>query len=85
MIVSEFRNSPIVRMMLFVEDRRFPSDQLMLPAPNPLTVYSRRPLGFMAKPIPEHRRPKGYVLPQNYSRPADCLAYQARYGHIFST
>lgn len=34
--------------------------QKQLPAPNPLTVYSTQPLGYMARPIPEHRRPKGY-------------------------
>jgi hypothetical protein len=47
--------------------------QPALPAPNPLTVYSRRPLGYMAAPIPQLRRPKGYEPPQRYARPADLM------------
>lgn len=55
---------------LLTEDRK------MLPAPNPLTIYSTRPLGKMAAPIPQLRRPKGYQPPHNYARPADILAGQ---------
>jgi hypothetical protein len=83
MVLSEFRNNPLMREYLFVNEGRFLPDQLMLPAPSPLTVYSRRPLGLMAAPIPELRRPKGYQPPQNYGRPADLLAGQVRYGHNF--
>ena len=79
MVLAEFRMSPATTLY-GAASGYFPPMQLALPAPNPLTVYSRRPLGFMAKPIPEHRRPKGYVLPQAYSRPADALAAQRFYG-----
>ena len=83
MVLSEFCHSPIMRDYLFMNEGRFLPDRLMLPAPSPLTVYSRRPLGFMAVPIPELRRPKGYQPPQNYARPADLLAGQVRYGRYF--
>ena len=75
LVLSEFRHE--VRFYLFVEDGRFPAEPKMLPAPNPLTIYSRRPLGMMAAPIPEHRRPKGYTLDQNYGRPSDMLFYRS--------
>ena len=78
-VIAEFRMNPTVVLFQLLEGRVHQM-QLALPAPNPLTVYSRRPLGFMAKPIPEHRRPKGYVLPQAYARPADALAAQRFYG-----
>ncbi len=76
MTLAKFARNPEVRMFMFVELGYFPEDQLMLPAPNPLTVYSRRPLGFMAAPIPEHRRPKGYKLPYGYGRPFEILRGQ---------
>jgi hypothetical protein len=76
----KFAYNPIVWMTLWVEYGNAPRFQhLALPAPNPLTVYSTRPLGKMAKPIPEHRRPKGYTLGYGYSRPADALAGQHRF------
>jgi hypothetical protein len=83
MVLAEFRRNPIMIEYLFANEGRFLPDQPMLPAPNPLTIYSTRPLGKMAAPIPELRRPKGYQPPQNYGRPADILAGQVRYGHIF--
>ena len=79
MVLAKFRHNPDMIFYLFVNEGRFLEDQLMLPAPCPLTVYSRRPLGFMAAPLPWMRRPKGYQLPQNYARPADLLRAQTRY------
>jgi hypothetical protein len=78
LVLAEFRMSTAT-ILWGCAQGYFPPMQLALPAPNPLTVYSRRPLGFMAKPIPEHRRPKGYVLPQNYVRPVDALATYKRF------
>jgi hypothetical protein len=83
MILSRFRCNPEVQRMMFLERGFFPKDQPMLPAPNPLTVYSRRPLGKMAAPIPELRRPKGYQPPQNYGQPWEMLAGQLRYGRSY--
>jgi hypothetical protein len=84
-VAREFSLQPIVLWFQLAEDGLEPRfTQLQLPAPSPLTVYSRRPLGFMAAPIPEHRRPKGYQLPYGYARPADLLRTQVRYGYIFT-
>lgn len=77
MELAEFCANPLIILRCFVENRYIPPMRIALPAPNPLTIYSRRPLGFMAAPIPELRRPKGYVPPQNYARPADILLSQA--------
>jgi hypothetical protein len=78
LVLAEFRTNPAT-ILYAIGCGFLPPMQLALPAPNPLTVYSRRPLGFMAAPIPEHRVPKGYRLPQAYSRPADALASQLRW------
>jgi len=78
MTMAEFRRNPVMIEYLFANEGRFLEDQLMLPAPSPLTIYSRRPLGKMAAPIPEHRIPKGYRPPQNYARPSD-LIFSRRY------
>ena len=78
MVLAEFRSDPLLRELLFTQEGRFIPDQLMLPAPSPLTIYSRRALGKMAAPIPEHRRPKGYQPPTNYARPSD-LIFSRRY------
>jgi hypothetical protein len=78
MILAEFRRNPVMVEHYFMTEGRFLPDQLMLPAPNALTVYSRRPLGFMAAPIPELRRPKGYCPGYGYARPADALCGQLR-------
>lgn len=79
MVLSRFRNSPEVRFFMFAERGYFPEDQKMLPAPNPLTVYSTRPLGKMAAPIPQHRRPKGYQLERGYAQPWQLLAGALHY------
>lgn len=79
-ISREFSLNIWVWMELGIWPPRF--DQLALPPTSELTVYSTRPLGRMAAPIPELRHPKGY-LPDGYSRPADILAGQLRYGYIF--
>lgn len=68
-IVREFALNPMVVYYAEMWPPRF--DQKALPAPNPLTVYSLRPLGYMARPIPELRRPKGYTLGYGYARPSD--------------
>jgi hypothetical protein len=63
MILAEFRHNPIIsymRLLWKFEGYRDTDEPLALPAPNPLTVYSRRPLGRMAKPFPWMKRPKGY-------------------------
>ena len=71
-------------MVMFWLDGGLPPhfEQKQLSAPNPLTVYSKRPLGYMAAPIPEHRRPKGYTPPQGYSTPCDALRGQILYGKL---
>ena len=72
MILAKFRMDPA--MILYGLSNGFlPPMQLALPAPNPLTVYSKRPLGYMAAPIPEHRRPKGYTLGYGYAQPWENL------------
>ena len=70
-VLVEFRLNPIIQLMSFMEDGYLPGfgDQKQLPAPNPLSIYSTRPLGRMAAPIPEHRVPKGYRLPYGSARP----------------
>jgi hypothetical protein len=83
MTLAEFRMHPAM-ITYGLASGHLPPMQLALPAPNALTVYSTRPLGRMAAPIPELRRPKGYHPPQNYARPADLLAGQVRYGYIFT-
>ena len=74
MTLAKFARNPEIRMFCFVERGYFPEDQLMLPAPNPLTIYSRRPLGMMAAPLPWMRRPKGYSLGYGYARPFQLLS-----------
>lgn len=83
LVLAEFRRNPVIMIDAFLRLGYFPREQKSLPSPSALTVYSRRPLGFMAAPIKELRRPKGYQPPQNYGRPADILAGQARYGRNF--
>ncbi len=83
MVLAEFRMNPAM-IIYGLLSGFLPPMQLALPAPNPLTIYSRRPLGKMAAPLPWMRRPKGYQPPQNYARPADILAAQVRYGHLFA-
>lgn len=73
-VSRELSLNPIVQLMQLALDGYMPRfAQKQLPSPCPLTVYSSRPLGYMAVPIPELRRPKGYELPQNYARPSDLL------------
>lgn len=84
-VAREFSLQPEVMLWIWITDGVPPHfTQKQLPAPNALTVYSLRPLGFMAAPIPQHRRPKGYCLGYGYARPADALAGQRRYGYIFT-
>ena len=77
---AKFRMNPIVIAHCLLENGFIPQMQLALPAPNPLTVYSRRPLGVMASPIPELRRPKGYNAWHDYVIPALRLMGHGRYG-----
>lgn len=73
-VAREFSlDSAIQWMWLFMEGEIPRFDQKQLPAPNLLTVYSTRPLGKMAAPLPWLRRPKGYELPYGYARPHERL------------
>jgi hypothetical protein len=77
MVLAQFRTNPSVILHCLAERAWLPPMQLALPSPNPLTVYSRRPLGMMAAPLPYMRRPKGYQPPENYATPSDLLRFGA--------
>ena len=73
-VAREFSLDSAVQWMWLMMEGEVPRfTQLQLPAPNPLTVYSTRPLGMMAVPLPWLRRPKGYELPYGYARPYEGL------------
>lgn len=68
MALAKFMTNPWIIADCILRGIR-PPTQKALPAPNPLTIYSRRPLGHMAATIPQHRRPKGYELGDGYAQP----------------
>lgn len=69
-VSRELALNPMVQWMQLALDGQMPYfSQKQLPAPNQLTIYTTRPLGKMAAPIPELRRPKGYELPYGYVQP----------------
>lgn len=59
-VLREFAQKPWVIAYLLADGRVPVFHEKALPLPSPLTVYSNRPLGKMAKPLPYMRRPKGY-------------------------
>lgn len=84
MVIAGFYLNPYMQAFNIIEHGVIrPFEQKQLPAPNPLTIYSTRPLGMMAAPIPEHRRPKGYTLGYGYARPFEALALQLRFNRYF--
>ena len=83
-ILRTFTLNPIIVLYRWMEDGVPPHfDQKQLPAPNPFTMYSTRPLGHMAAPISQHRIPKGYTPGYGHARPFELLGGQPRFNRFY--